>query len=66
MAKSRKRRSGAIKTVEDLRRRSPYRYRDADPDRKIEQSDNRRKLIDKLDSKTAELARREFAKLGLF
>jgi len=60
MAKSRKRGSGAIKTVEDLRRRSPYR------DRKIEQSDNRRRLIDKLDPKTAELARREFAKLGLF
>lgn len=35
-------------------------------DEKIKQSDNRRKLIDKLDPKTAEFARREFAKLRMF
>ena len=59
-----KRKSGAIKTVKDLQRRS--RYHDHDLDRKIEQSDNRRKFIEKLDKKTGEFARREFAKLGLF
>jgi hypothetical protein len=35
-------------------------------DEKIQQSDNRRKFIEKLDKKTGEFARREFAKLGLF
>ena len=64
MSKTKKKRSGAIKSVADLRRRSPYR--DLDLERKIEQSDNRRKLIDSLDPKTAAFARREFAKLGLF
>ena len=59
-----KRKSGAIKTVKDLQRRRPYR--DLDLDRKIKQSDNRRKFIEKLDKKTGEFARREFAKLGLF
>jgi len=62
--KGKRSRSGAIKTVADLRRHSPYR--DYDLDRKIEQSDNRRKFIDTLDPKTAEFARKELAKLGLF
>jgi len=56
--------SGAIKSLEDLRRQSPYR--NLDLDRKIEQSKNRQKLFASLDPKTEAFARREFAKLGLF
>lgn len=35
-------------------------------DRKIEESNNRQKLLKKLDPATRDFARREFAKLGLF
>jgi hypothetical protein len=59
-----KRKRGAIKTVDDLRR-----GRFGGPDilnEKIEESDNRHKLMAKMDPDTAEFARREFAKLGLF
>jgi hypothetical protein len=62
--KMKRSRSGAIKTIDDLRRRSPYKDRDLN--RKIEQSNNRHKLLASMDPKTAEFARREFAKLGLF
>jgi hypothetical protein len=62
MAKTRKRRSGAIKSVEDLRKRSPRRYLD----RQSEQAENRRKFIDSLSPQAAAFARGEFAKLGLF
>jgi hypothetical protein len=54
--------SGAIKTVEDLRRIGEARILNE----KIEQSNNRHKLMAKLDPKTAEFTRREFARLGLF
>jgi len=35
-------------------------------DRKIEESNNRQKLLKKLDPSTREFARAEFAKLGLY
>ena len=54
--------SGAIKTVDDLRRIGEERILNE----KIEQSNNRQKLMAKLDPQTAEFARREFARLGLF
>jgi hypothetical protein len=57
-----KRKSGAIKTVEDLRRHGGSRILEE----KIEQSDNRQKLMAKMDPDTAAFTRREFAKLGLF
>jgi len=60
--KGKRGKSGAIKTIEDLERHSPYRSLD----RKMEESDNRNKLIAKMDPKTAAFARKEFAKLGLF
>ena len=59
--------SGAIKSTKDLARRSPYRLsEEREIDRKIEQSNYRRKLLAKLDPETAKFAQREFAKLGLF
>lgn len=57
-----KSKSGAIKTVDDLRRNSGSRILDE----KIRQSENRQKFIAKLDADTAAFTRREFAKLGLF
>ena len=53
--------SGAIKTVRDLERRSPYRLRTPE-----ETASNRRDFLKKLDSDTVDFARREFAKLGLY
>ena len=58
----RKRKSGAIKTEDDLRRIGERNILEE----KIKQSDNRQKLIAKIDPDTAAFARREFAKLGLF
>ena len=57
-----KRKSGAIKTVDDLRRLGENKILKE----KIKQSDNRQKLMAKMDPKTAAFTRREFAKLGLF
>jgi hypothetical protein len=59
--KNKQKRSDSVKRIEFERR-----IQDRVLDEKIEQSDNRRKLIDSLDPKTAAFARREFAKLGLF
>jgi hypothetical protein len=59
--KNKQKRSDSGKRIEFERR-----IQDRVLDEKIEQSDNRRKLIDSLDPKTAAFARREFAKLGLF
>jgi hypothetical protein len=61
-ARGRRRKSGAIKTVDDLRRHGEARILNE----KIEQSNNRQKLMAKMDPKTAAFARREFARLGLF
>lgn len=61
-ARGKRRRSGAIKTADDLRRHGEASVLNE----KIEQSNNRQKLMAKMDPKTAAFARREFARLGLF
>lgn len=52
--------SGAIKTVRDLERRSPHRHLSPE-----EMAANRRDLLKRLDPDTADMTRREFARLGL-